>query len=95
MSVVINQNKCKLCRACVEVCPEDAIISIRSINVVNTNMCVECETCVGVCPNDAIARSERCEGCGEEDGLQLCKFADKPCSGCVVCVCAISQWPLR
>lgn len=53
MAVKVDKEKCTGCRACVEVCPVNAI-KIESEKAVIAEECVECSACVNECPNEAI-----------------------------------------
>jgi len=53
MTIVIDENSCKLCGTCVKVCPWKAIKMNDKVTV-NSEECAECGTCVESCPNVAI-----------------------------------------
>ncbi|MBN1984118.1 MAG: 4Fe-4S dicluster domain-containing protein [Chitinivibrionales bacterium] len=58
---IIDAAKCKLCKSCVEVCPEDVIhpvkVNGKMVNVIDAAKCTDCAACANICPNDAITRS--------------------------------------
>lgn len=50
-------NKCSGCDACVEACPEDAILGKkRFIHVIQERDCTNCGECAKVCPEKAIVK---------------------------------------
>ena len=51
---VVEKEKCICCGACVDVCPENAII-LRQTALITIDKCIGCGTCVPECPNDAIS----------------------------------------
>ena len=53
--VIINQDKCIACRACVEICP-NKILYIKDdvCKVTNENKCDKSKGCEKVCPTGAI-----------------------------------------
>jgi len=59
MALMITDD-CTACGACLDVCPNDAIIKGDPIYVINPNLCTECagyfieSQCVSLCPVDAI-----------------------------------------
>ena len=58
MKNAINQNICKKCRLCIEVCPVN-MIGLDQNDLVNfiperENICLECGQCMAVCATDAI-----------------------------------------
>jgi ferredoxin len=56
-SLVVNQQTCTLCKACIGACPESALIDSAetpSLRFIERN-CVQCGLCVNTCPEDAIA----------------------------------------
>jgi nitroreductase/NAD-dependent dihydropyrimidine dehydrogenase PreA subunit len=61
MFVTINQEKCKACGICEEVCPrhipeviQNGDRKITLISSQRVELCMACDHCVAVCPNDAI-----------------------------------------
>lgn len=51
----INQEKCKKCLSCVEVCPIKACALRENGNVeIDENVCLGCGCCAAACPNQAI-----------------------------------------
>ncbi len=57
MAVIVNQNKCVGCGACVPACPFDAIV-MQEGKAYITEKCTMCGACVSVCPVEAIYREE-------------------------------------
>jgi len=58
----VNQEKCKKCNLCIEVCPVN-IIGIDNKGLVNfiherESICLECGQCMAVCPTDAVKISK-------------------------------------
>lgn len=54
MPVVINENNCIGCGACIGVCPANAI-TVGDKASVDIERCVECGNCEGGCPVGAIS----------------------------------------
>lgn len=55
----INDEKCKQCGECIDVCPADVLaIDGSKTLVVNPTDCLGCESCVSVCPEEAIQVEE-------------------------------------
>jgi len=55
----INDEKCKQCGECIDVCPSDVLAANDSKTVVsNPADCLGCESCVSVCPEEAIQVEE-------------------------------------
>jgi len=57
MAIIVNQEKCIGCSACVPVCPFGAIDMKNGKAVINEN-CTMCGACLPVCPVEAIYREE-------------------------------------
>ena len=57
MAVIVNQEKCIGCGACVPVCPFDAIVMQEGKAYINEK-CTMCGACIPVCPVEAIFREE-------------------------------------
>jgi len=53
MASVINDS-CVKCKACMEVCPAQAITETETQMVVNPEVCFDCGVCIGECPQGAI-----------------------------------------
>ncbi len=59
MALMITDD-CTACGACIDVCPNDAIIKGNPIYLINSNLCTECagyfedSQCVNACPIEAI-----------------------------------------
>jgi len=62
VSYQINSEKCTICGACKEVCPEDAIVGEKMVSYLSDNKpyyiknkkCIKCGECLAVCEADAI-----------------------------------------
>ncbi len=54
MPMIIIEELCKGCAACVEVCPNKAIEHSAKTAKIDQSLCQDCEKCVFVCPNGAI-----------------------------------------
>lgn len=55
----IDEEKCKQCAECVDVCPADVLAVEGNTTVVVTPQdCLGCESCVSVCPEDAVTVEE-------------------------------------
>lgn len=55
----IDDEKCKHCGECVDVCPADVLASDdKETTVDNPADCLGCESCVSVCPEEAISIHE-------------------------------------
>lgn len=55
----INDEKCKSCGECIDVCPADVLSSDGSETIVaNPADCLGCESCISVCPEEAITVEE-------------------------------------
>lgn len=60
-AVVVDQQKCTLCLACVGACPEGALIDAKDqpqLRFIERN-CVQCGLCEKTCPEDAITLAPR------------------------------------
>lgn len=55
MSAVVDQNTCNGCKACVDVCPVEAITMQNEKAIVDAEKCTDCEACVSECPVEAIS----------------------------------------
>lgn len=60
---VFRVNPCILCRKCVEICPADALVSLKDNKrkkiEIDYKACIRCYCCHEVCPVDAIAVKRR------------------------------------
>ena len=54
MPMIILEDLCKGCAACVEVCPNKAITRSTKMAKIDQSLCQDCEKCLFVCPNGAI-----------------------------------------
>jgi MinD superfamily P-loop ATPase len=63
---VIDEEKCKACGACGEICQYSAIVCIAKNVFVFEKMCHGCGGCVLACPSTAISEKEREIGAVEE-----------------------------
>ena len=62
MIVIIN-DKCDFCGACVAVCPVDAIeLAEARIEIIQPR-CIDCELCVWVCPVETLKHIEAEKAC--------------------------------
>lgn len=53
--LVIDQNLCLSCGACVAVCPPDSLF-LRDIHLtVDHTICTRCDRCAAICPVHALA----------------------------------------
>jgi len=54
--VIVDQDKCIGCGACVDVCPSSVFEmgDDGKSKVINESACIACMSCVGVCPTEAI-----------------------------------------
>jgi len=55
MSILINQEMCTGCGACVDICPQGAIRLVAARVSVNQEKCTACGQCVDECPSGAIS----------------------------------------
>ncbi len=55
MKVLVDQDVCHHCGACVAVCPPDAIFLDSMFLRINQDTCTACERCVKMCPVHALA----------------------------------------
>lgn len=51
--VKVIDAECVACGACVDVCPQDAIV-VDDVAVIDQDKCVDCGACIDECPSDAI-----------------------------------------
>ena len=55
----IDEQKCKQCGECIDVCPADVLAADdKMTTVANPGDCLGCESCVSVCPEEAITVEE-------------------------------------
>lgn len=52
--IKINPDKCKLCYACIRVCPSNAIKIVNNAAEIIPDRCIACGSCLTVCPFSAI-----------------------------------------
>ena len=55
----VDKDKCTGCRACVSVCPADAISMVGGKAVIDESKCINCARCVQVCRPGAIYQSSQ------------------------------------
>jgi len=70
----IDEDKCTLCRKCVEICRFRAIIVIGEVILTFPELCHSCGGCMIVCPEKAISETGRELGVlekGKKDGLEF------------------------
>ncbi len=60
MSVFVNNEWCKKCRICIEMCPKSLLIENERGDIVQNNpeQCSDCATCCWICPDFAIKINE-------------------------------------
>lgn len=58
MAVVVIQDKCISCGACVAVCPFGAIVMQDDDKAFITEACTACGACIETCPVSTIVREE-------------------------------------
>ena len=66
-TLIVDQGKCTLCKACIGACPEAALLDkeeFPQLRFIERN-CVQCGLCAKTCPEEAIALEPR-YGFGEE-----------------------------
>ena len=55
----IQAARCTNCKACVEVCPVDAIkptkVQGKDVQIIDATKCIGCGECLAVCPDGAIS----------------------------------------
>lgn len=49
----IIESECVACGACVDICPESAIV-VEDIAVINADKCIDCGACIDECPSSCI-----------------------------------------
>ncbi len=87
-------NQCRACvaKACVAVCPKNAISVVDRKTVIDQSKCIKCGKCKKACPYDAIAHKERpcAKACGVKaivtDGYGRAKIDVDKCVGCGQCM---------
>lgn len=62
--LIIDENACIGCGACVDVCPFAALTLVNSVAVVNDN-CTACGACIGECPTNALSLPEKQQDVGD------------------------------
>ena len=55
MAYKIDTDNCVACGACIDACPEGAIIETASVYSIVAEKCVDCGACESTCPNGAIS----------------------------------------
>ena len=53
MAVVISEDACIGCAACVSACPVESLSMVNDKAVVDDN-CIDCGACIDECPTEAI-----------------------------------------
>ncbi len=87
-------NQCRSCvaKACVAVCPKNAISVINGETVIDQDKCIHCGKCKKACPYDAIAHKERpcSKACGVKaistDSFGRARIDNDKCVGCGQCM---------
>lgn len=85
---------CQGCLAhpCREVCPKDAISTVKGHSVIDQNKCIKCGKCIDQCPYNAIIKIERpcAAACGmdaiESDEHGHAKINYDKCVSCGMCL---------
>ncbi|MEM0002258.1 MAG: 4Fe-4S binding protein [Desulfurococcaceae archaeon] len=54
VKIEIDNEKCVLCKLCVEYCPSGVFTMENKKLAVNESRCVECYGCIPLCPTSAI-----------------------------------------
>lgn len=53
---IIDQEKCQVCGACVDACPQECFEKKGDkVEVAKPDECIGCQACVGACPHEAIS----------------------------------------
>lgn len=55
MAYKIDTDNCVACGACLDACPEGAIIEKDSVYSIVAEKCIDCGACESTCPNGAIS----------------------------------------
>ncbi len=87
-------DQCRSCvaKACVAVCPKNAISVLGGKTVIDQEKCIKCGKCKKACPYDAIAHKERpcAKACGVKaittDAYGRAKIDVDKCVGCGQCM---------
>ncbi|MDI6858717.1 MAG: 4Fe-4S binding protein [Dehalococcoidia bacterium] len=56
--ILVDEEKCTLCGACVEACPWQSISLAEGRLTIDRDLCAECGACLPVCPTGAIYEVE-------------------------------------
>lgn len=54
--IIVKDDRCDFCGACVAVCPADAIDLYETRVLVNDDKCTECLNCVYICPFETLEK---------------------------------------
>ncbi len=87
-------DQCRSCvaKACVAVCPKNAVSVVDGKTVIDQSKCIKCGKCKKACPYDAIAHKERpcAKACGVKaittDAYGRAKIDADKCVGCGQCM---------
>ncbi len=52
--IIINNEICDLCGACLSVCPANCLEIVHFLLKIDRVNCIQCSNCVGVCPLQAL-----------------------------------------
>ncbi len=52
--IIINNEICDLCGACLSVCPANCLEIVHFLLKIDHDNCLKCEHCVAVCPLHAL-----------------------------------------
>ncbi len=55
MAYKIDTENCVACGACIEACPEGAVLEKDSVYSITADKCIDCASCETACPNGAIS----------------------------------------
>jgi Fe-S-cluster-containing hydrogenase component 2 len=58
MAIIVDEEVCVGCGACVGVCPVEAISMDKDKAKIDQETCIECGACITECPVEAISSKE-------------------------------------
>lgn len=58
MTILVNEELCKGCGICMDVCPDQAISLHNGVVSIDRAKCSLCQLCVGICPTGALQVAE-------------------------------------
>lgn len=59
--ITVQTELCNGCGACVDTCPNDAILLQNGVAFISQDLCQACEACLDVCPQGALVYQEQLE----------------------------------